>query len=65
MKRTQQYSQIQKKKKKNKKKKKKKKKKKTYHGFTPGVFQGVYFELYISFVHYFGIIIKKKCSPFN
>ena len=23
-----------------------------------------YFELFISFVHYFGIIIKAKCSPF-
>ena len=34
-------------------------------GFTPGVFQGVYFEVFISFVHCFGIIIKEKCSPFN
>ena len=34
-------------------------------GFTPGVFQGVYFEVFISFVHSFGIIIKMKCSPFN
>ena len=34
-------------------------------GFTPGVFQGVYFEVFISFGHYFGIIIKMKCSPFN
>ena len=34
-------------------------------GFTPGVFQGVYFEVFISFVHSFGIIIKEKCSPFN
>ena len=34
-------------------------------GFTPGVFQCVYFELFISFIHYFGIIIKQKCSPFN
>ena len=33
--------------------------------FTPGVFQGVYFEVFISFVHCFGIIIKEKCSPFN
>ena len=34
-------------------------------GFTPGVFQGVCFEVFTSFVHYFGIIIKAKCSPFN
>ena len=34
-------------------------------GFTPGVFQGMYFEVFISFVHCFGIIIKEKCSPFN
>ena len=34
-------------------------------GFTPGVFQGVYFEVFISFGHYFGIIIKMKYSPFN
>ena len=34
-------------------------------GFTPGVFQGVCFEVFISFVHSFGIIIKEKCSPFN
>ena len=34
-------------------------------GFTPSVFQGVYFEVFISFVHSFGIIVKKKCSPFN
>ena len=34
-------------------------------GFTPGVFQGVYFKVFISFGHSFGIIIKKKCSPFN
>ena len=34
-------------------------------GFTPGVFQGVFFEVMISFVHSFGIIVKKKCSPFN
>ena len=34
-------------------------------GFTPGVFQGMYFEIFISFVHCFGIIIKEKCSPFN
>ena len=33
--------------------------------FTPGVFEGVYFELFISFVHYFGIILKEKCSPIN
>ena len=34
-------------------------------GFTPGVFQGVCFEVFISFRHDFGIIIKMKCSPFN
>ena len=34
-------------------------------GFTPGVFQGMYFEVFILFVHSFGIIIKEKCSPFN
>ena len=34
-------------------------------GFTPGVFQGVYFLVFISFGHYFGIIIKEKRSPFN
>ena len=34
-------------------------------GFTPGDFQGVYFLVFISFGHYFGIIIKEKCSPFN
>ena len=34
-------------------------------GFTPGVFQGMYFEVFILFVHCFGIIIKEKCSPFN
>ena len=34
-------------------------------GFTPGVFQGVYFEVFISFVHCFGIILREKCSPFN
>ena len=34
-------------------------------GFTPVVFQGVYFLVFISFGHYFGIIIKEKCSPFN
>ena len=34
-------------------------------GFTPGVFQGVYFEVFISFGHSFSITIKKKCSPFN
>ena len=34
-------------------------------GFTPGVSQGVYFEVFISFVHSFGIIVKEKCSPFN
>ena len=34
-------------------------------GFTPGVFQGMYFEVFISSVHCFGIIIKEKCSPFN
>ena len=34
-------------------------------GFTPGVFQGMYFEVFILFVHCFGIIIREKCSPFN
>ena len=34
-------------------------------GFTPGVFQGVYSGVFISFGHSFGIIIKQKCSPFN
>ena len=34
-------------------------------GFTPGVFQGVYFEVFLSFGHSFCIIIKEKCSPFN
>ena len=34
-------------------------------GYTPGTFQGVYFEVLISFVHCLGIIIKKKCNPFN
>ena len=34
-------------------------------GFTPGVFQGMYFEVFILFVHCFGTIIKEKCSPFN
>ena len=34
-------------------------------GFTPGIFQGMYFEVFISFVYCFGIIIKEKCSPFN
>ena len=34
-------------------------------GFTPGVFQGVSFEAFISFGHSFGTIIKEKCSPFN
>ena len=34
-------------------------------GFTPGVFQGVYILVFISFVHSFGINIKEKCSPFN
>ena len=29
-------------------------------GFTPGVF----FKVFISFVHSFGIIVKEKCSPF-
>ena len=28
-------------------------------------FTGVYIDLFISFVHYFGIIIKGKCSSFN
>ena len=31
-------------------------------GFTPGVFQGMYFEVFILFVHCFGIIIKEKCT---
>ena len=39
--------------------------KKTCQWFTPGVFQGVYFEVFLSFVHSFGIIIKEKRSPFN
>ena len=34
-------------------------------GFTLGIFEGVYFEVFISFGHYFGIIIKMKYSPFN
>ena len=34
-------------------------------GFTPGVFECVYFEVFISFVHSFGIVVKKNCSPFN
>ena len=34
-------------------------------GFIPGVFQGAYFELFISFLHCFGIIIKQKCSAIN
>ena len=34
-------------------------------GFTLNIFQGVYFEVFISFGHDFGIIIKMKCSPFN
>ena len=36
-------------------------------GFTPGVFKGVYFivQYLFFFWHYFGIIIKEKCSPFN
>ena len=34
-------------------------------GFTPGVFQGVYFKVFISFVHSFGIVVKEKRSPFN
>ena len=34
-------------------------------GFTAGVFQCVYFKLFISFVHYFGIFIKEKRSPFD
>ena len=34
-------------------------------GFTPGVFQGIYFKVFISFVHYFGIVVKEKRSPFN
>ena len=33
--------------------------------FTPGAFQGICFEVFISLVHCFGIIIKEKCSPFN
>ena len=40
--------------------------KKTCQWFTPGVFQGVYFKVFIFFfVHCFGIIMKEKCSPFN
>ena len=39
--------------------------KKRASGFTPVVFQGMYFEVFISFVHCIGIIIKEKCSPFN
>ena len=35
------------------------------NGFTPGVFKGIYFKIFISFVHCFGIIIKEKFSPFN
>ena len=34
-------------------------------GFTPGVFQDVYFYVFISYGYYFDIIIKKKCSPFS
>ena len=34
-------------------------------GFTPGVFQGVCFEVFISIVNSFGIILKGKGSPFN
>ena len=34
-------------------------------GFTPGVFQGVYFSVLNSFGLYFSIIIKENCSPFN
>ena len=36
-------------------------------GFTPGVFQGIYFEVhvFISFVHKLGIIIREQCSHFN
>ena len=33
--------------------------------FTPGVFQGVDFKVFISVAHYFGIIIKEKYSPFK
>ena len=33
--------------------------------FTPGVFQGVCFEVFVSFMQCFGIIIKEKCSPFD
>ena len=33
-------------------------------GFTPGVFQGVYFKVFISFVHSFGIIVKDKIRYF-
>ena len=34
-------------------------------GVTPDVLQGVYFEVFNSFAHYFGIIVKEKISPFN
>ena len=34
-------------------------------GFTQGAFRGVYLEVFISFGHSFGIIIKEECSPFN
>ena len=34
-------------------------------GFTPGIFQCIYLEVFISFGHSFDIIIKKKYSPFN
>ena len=40
---------------------------KSTSGFTPGVFQGIYFEVhvFISFVHKLGIIIEETCSHFN
>ena len=34
-------------------------------GFTPCVFPGVFFKVFISFAHYFGIIIKEKYSSFD
>ena len=34
-------------------------------GFTPGVFQCVYFGVFISFLHSFGMVVQKNCSPFN
>ena len=34
-------------------------------GFTPSVFQGVYFEVFISFVHSFGIIMQQPIMSIN